>query len=89
MAELTKGQARKKEAMLKSVNGDEKAANAMFEIWMAANAKPAVVEDKVATAIESTMATAFPDGLKLGNKGYSLKRAKGKGASGYTATKIV
>ncbi len=89
MAELNKGQARKLEAFRKSVGGDETAAKAMFKIWMDANAKPTVKEDKVAVDLEEALATAFPDGLKLGNKGYIIKRAKGKAGGGYVATKVV
>jgi len=89
-SELNKGQLRKLNAYRKSVNGDEKAAQAMFKIYMDAQPKhkAAASVDKVAVKIEEALAGLANDKkLNLGRYGYTIKRAKGKGASGFVATR--
>jgi len=81
-----KGQWVKLKSFRKMCKDDEDAAQAMMTIYM--NATPAVVEDKVAIHLEEGLAKLFPAGLNLGVKGYSIKRSKGKGASGFVASKI-
>ena len=86
---LTKGQQRKYGAMLKSVNGDEKAAQQMFQIWMDAQPQkasgPAI--DPVAETLKEIVDKHLPKDIRLGNRGYTIKKAKGKGASGFVALK--
>ncbi len=85
---LTKGQARKLNALRKSV-GDE-LAEEVFAKWLErgavsqAKSKP----DPVAMKIVNALAGFENDPkFKLGNHGYTLRRAKGKGASGFIAYK--
>ena len=85
---LTKGQVRKLNALRKSV-GDDIAENA-FAKWMKIQSKtPKEVRDPVADALVSALANLDHDkSFKLGNKGYVVRRAKGKGASGFVAQKV-
>ena len=87
--DLTKGQLRKLNAMRKSVNGDEKSAQAMFKIYMDAQPKKAKeTVDKVAIKLEEALSGLAGDkSVKLGRYGYTVRRAKGKGASGFVAVK--
>jgi len=84
---LTKGEARKFEALKKSL-GDE-IANEAFAKYLAA--KPAIVADQVdpiAVKLEEAVAAYANDkSFKLGVYGYTIKKAKGKGASGFVAVK--
>jgi len=85
---LTKGQVRKLNALRKSV-GDDIAEDA-FSKWMKTQSKtPKEVRDLVADALVSAL-NQFKDDktFRLGTKGYVVKRAKGKGASGFIAQKI-
>jgi hypothetical protein len=86
---LTKGQIRKLNALRKSVG--EKLGEQTFAKWMKEQsaAKPAVKTDPVADKIMDALAPLAKDAsIKLGNKGYSVKRARGKGASGFVVSKI-
>ena len=87
-SKLTKGQARKLNALRKSV-GDA-LAEEVFGKWLAqqANAPAATKQDAVASKIEEALAGFADDRtFKLGNYGYTIRRARGKGASGFVATK--
>ena len=85
---LTKGQVRKLNALRKSV-GDNIADDA-FGKWMKTQSKtPKEVRDPVADALVAALANLQNDkSLKFGNKGYVVKRARGKGASGFVAQKV-
>ena len=85
---LTKGQVRKLNALRKSV-GDNIAENA-FGKWMKSQSKtPKVVRDPVADALVAALSNLPSDkGFRLGTKGYVVRRAKGKGASGFIAQKV-
>ena len=85
---LTKGQVRKLNALRKSV-GDDIADDA-FGKWMKTQSKtPKEVRDPVADALVAALANLKNDkSLKFGNKGYVVKRARGKGASGFVAQKV-
>ena len=85
---LTKGQVRKLNALRKSV-GDNIAEDA-FGKWMKTQSKtPKEVRDPVAAALVAALANLKnAKSFKLGNKGYVVKRAKGKGASGFVAEKV-
>ena len=86
---LTKGQVRKLNALRKSVGDD--LAEEVFAKWLErevashAKGKPDPVAMKIVEAL-----AGFENDAKfnLGNYGYTLRRAKGKGASGFIAYKI-
>ena len=86
---LTKGQVRKLNALRKSVGDD--LAEEVFTKWLErevtshAKGKPDPVAMKIVEAL-----AGFENDPKfnLGNYGYTLRRAKGKGASGFIAYKI-
>ena len=86
---LTKGQVRKFNALRKSV-GNDIAENA-FGKWMKIQSKtPKEVRDPVAVALVAALSNLQNDkSFKLGNKGYVVRRAKGKGVSGFVAQKVV
>ena len=86
---LTKGQIRKINALRKSV-GDDIAEDA-FGKWMKTQSKtPKEVRDPVADALVAALSNLTSDkSFKLGSKGYVVRRAKGKGASGFVAQKVV
>jgi len=84
---LTKGQARKLGALRRYV-GDELGEEA-FTKWLAQQAA-AVKADPVAQKIKEALAGFAGDkSFSLGNYGYTVRRARGKGASGFAATKNV
>lgn len=86
--DLTKGQLRKLEALRKSVGDD--LAEDVFAKWMKqqASAKPVSRPDPVAEKLVSALAGLEKDtSFRLGNKGYTVRRARGKGASGFIVTK--
>ena len=86
---LTKGQVRKLNALRKSI-GDEIADDA-FGKWMKTQTKtPKEVRDPVADALVAALSNLQNvKSFKLGNKGYIVRRAKGKGVSGFVAQKVV
>jgi len=86
---LTKGQVRKLNALRKSV-GDDIAEDA-FGKWMTTQSMtPKDVRDPVADALVAALSNHISDkSFKLGAKGYVVRRAKGKGASGFVAQKVV
>ena len=84
---LTKGQLRKLNALQKSVGqvlGEE-----VFSKWLAQQAQASASKvDPVAVKIEEALAIfASEKSLNLGVYGYSIRRARGKGATGFVATK--
>lgn len=84
-SKLTKGQLRKLGALRRYV-GDELGEEA-FGKWMAQQAA-AVKVDPVAQKIEQALAVFANDrSFRLGNYGYTVRRARGKGASGFAAPK--
>ena len=85
---LTKGQVRKLNALRKSVGNE--IANDAFGKWMKTQSKtPKEVRDPVADALVAALSNLHNDkSFKLGNKGYVVRRAKGKGASGFVAQKV-
>ena len=86
---LTKGQVRKLNALRKSI-GDDIAEDA-FSKWMKSQTKtPKEVRDPVADALVAALANLKNvKSFRLGNKGYVVRRAKGKGVSGFVASKVV
>ena len=85
---LTKGQIRKLNALRKSV-GDDIAEDA-FTKWLSIQSKtPKEVRDPVADALVAALANLKDDkSFRLGRKGYVVRRARGKGASGFVAQKV-
>ena len=79
--ELNKGQLRKLNSYRKSVGGNEVAAQKMFKIWLSNQPKkssgPEI--DIVAEKLTEVLNKALPSGLRLGNKGYTVKMARGRG----------
>jgi hypothetical protein len=85
---LSKGEIRKLAALRKSLG--ENIANDAFAKWL--ENKPSVVKltDPSALKLEAVLATLANDkGFKLGNYGYTVKKAKGKGANGFVARRNV
>lgn len=83
---LTKGQIRKLSALRKSV-GDE-LGEEVFGKWLAQQAIAAVKPDPVAVKLAAALAEYADDrSFRLGNYGYTVRRARGKGVSGFSVTK--
>ena len=83
---LTKGQIRKLNALRKSVGDD--LANDVFSKWLARQATEAPESDPVAEKIVGALAGMEGDRkFNLGLYGYTVRRAKGKGQSGFVAVK--
>jgi hypothetical protein len=83
---LSKGEIRKLAALRKSL-GDV-IANEAMDKWL--KNKPVVTEkeDPVAIKIEEALGGLSKDKkFKLGNYGYTVRKAKGKGASGFVAVR--
>ena len=86
---LTKGQKRKLNALRTSI-GDKLGSEA-FAKWMKEQAKKAPIEktDPVAEKLLKALNPLVKDkSIKLGNRGYSIRRARGKGAKGFVVGKI-
>ena len=86
--ELTKGQIVKLNALRKSIGDD--LAEDVFAKWMKRQAAAKVVEkaDPVAEKLRAALAPLAKDEtFRLGNQGYTVRRARGKGASGFIVTK--
>jgi len=86
---LTKGQIRKLNALRKSLGND--IAEDAFGKWMKTQTKtPKDVRDPVADALVAALSNLTSNkSFRLGTKGYVVKRAKGKGASGFVAQKVI
>lgn len=85
---LTKGQVRKLNALRKSVGED--LAEDVFGKWLKQqeSATPEDRPDPVAEKLAGTLAKLENDSdFRLGNQGYTVRRARGKGASGFVVTK--
>ena len=84
---LTKGQLRKLTALRRSVG--DKLGEEVFLKWLAQQAVASAANaDPVARKIEEALAGFANDrSFNLGVYGYSIRRARGKGATGFVATK--
>lgn len=85
---LTKGQVRKLNALRKSI-GDDLGEQA-FAKWLKRQSfsKKKETVDPVAKAVERKLSQLVNDkSVRLGNLGYTIRRAKGKGALGFVVTK--
>ena len=87
---LTKAHARKLNALRKSV-GDE-LGEEVFLKWLAQQKKASAARraDPVAEKIVEALAGYAGDrNFRLGNYGYTVRRARGKGVSGFVAVKNI
>ena len=84
---LSKGDLRKLTALRKSLG--DKIADEAFAKWLAEKPEPATsMEDPITTKIEEALAKFSKDkSFNLGLYGYTVRRAKGKGASGFVAVR--
>ena len=83
---LAKGLVRKLNALRKSVGDD--LAEEVFEKWLESRPAPQAKIDPVAAKIAEALAGFKNDPkFKLGNHGYTVRRAKGTGASGFVVFK--
>ncbi len=85
---LAKGQVRKLNALRKSVGED--LAEDVFAKWMKrqSSATPIEKADPVAEKLKGAIAGLEKDqAFRLGNQGYTVRRARGKGASGFIVEK--
>ena len=83
---LTKGQIRKLNALRKSV-GNELGED-VFNKWLAQQAAMKPKPDPIAEKINAALAGFEGDSsFRLGNYGYTIRRARGKGKSGFSITK--
>jgi biotin operon repressor len=82
-----KGQVRKLNALRKSLGN--KIADQTFSKWLKTQTsnKSGGNPDPVATQLERSLKSLASKKINLGNWGYTIKRAKGKGAKGFVATK--
>jgi len=84
---LTKVQSRKLNALRRLVG--DKLGEEAFSKWVKQQAASSAAKaDPVAKKIEEALAGFANDrSFKLGNYGYTVRRARGKGASGFAASK--
>ncbi len=86
---LTKGEARKLNALRKSIG--DKLADDAFSKWLKQKTSAKSVDDvdPVAAKIaEAVKPLAKDKSINLGRYGYSIKRARGKGAKGIVVARI-
>ena len=83
---LTKGQIRKLNSLRKSV-GNELGED-VFNKWLAHQSAVKPKFDPIAEKISAALAGLESDSkFRLGNYGYTVRRARGKGTSGFSITK--
>ena len=83
---LTKGQSRKLNALRKSV-GNELGED-VFSKWLAQQAEIKPKADPIVEMIGAALAGYENDPtFRLGNYGYTIRRARGKGTSGFSISK--
>jgi hypothetical protein len=87
ISKLTKGQVRKLKALRKSLGN--KIADPAFSKWLKTqnSSKSGGKVDLVATQLERSLKSLASKKINLGTWGYTIKRAKGKGAKGFVATR--
>ncbi len=86
--DLTKGQLRKLNALRKAVGDD--LGKEVFAKWFKRQAKAMNIDetDPVAEKLTAALSKLEKDStFRLGNKGYTVRRARGQGASGFIVTK--
>ena len=87
ISNLTKGQVRKLKALRKSLGN--KIADPAFSKWLETQNpnKSGGKTDPVAEKLEGSLKSLSSKKINLGTLGYTIKRAKGKGAKGFVATR--
>ena len=87
ISKLTKGQVRKLKALRKSLG--PKIADPAFYEWLKTqtSSKSGGEPDPVAEKLERSLKSLSSKKINLGTWGYTIKRAKGKGAKGFVATR--
>ena len=87
MSKLTKGQVRKLKSLRKSLGN--KIADPAFSKWLKTqtSSKSGGKTDFVAEKLERSLKSLSSKKINLGTWGYTIKRAKGKGAKGFVATR--
>ena len=87
ISKLTKGQVRKLNALRKSLGN--KIADPAFSKWLKTQNpnKSGGKADPVAKQLERSLKSLASKKINLGTWGYTIKRAKGKGAKGFVATR--
>ena len=87
MSKLTKGQVQKLNALRKSLGN--KIADPAFSKWLKTQNpnKSGGKTDPVAEKLEGSLKSLSSKKINLGTWGYTIKRAKGKGAKGFVATR--
>ena len=84
---LTKGQVRKLKALRKSLGN--KIADPAFSKWLKTHKsnKSGGKTDPVAEKLERSLKSLSSKKINLGTWGYTIKRAKGRGAKNFVATR--
>ena len=85
---LKKGEIVKLNALRKSLGDD--LADGVFAKWLKrqTSATPAAKADPVAEKLKGALVGLVKDAdFRLGNQGYTVRRARGKGASGFVVEK--
>ena len=86
--ELTKGQLRKLNALRKSVgHGIGEQAFAKWLKQQSSSKQKEKIDFVAQKIMQSLSVLAMDKNIRLGNLGYTIRRAKGKGASGFVVTK--
>ena len=87
VSKLTKGQVRKLKALRKSLGN--KIADPAFSKWLKTqtSSKSGGKTDPVTEKLERSLKSLSSKKINLGTWGYTIKRAKGKGAKGFVATR--
>ena len=86
ISKLTKGQVRKLKALRKSLG--PKIADPAFSKWLKIqNPNKSEKPDPVALKLEGSLKPLASKKINLGTYGYTIKRAKGKGAKGIVVTR--
>lgn len=86
---LSKGHQRKLTALRKSLG--KEIADRAFQEWQKqqASATSSITNDPVAIKLRRALRSLVTDkSINLGNNGYSVRRAKGKGARGFVVERI-
>ena len=87
ISKLTKGQVRKLNALRKSLGPN--IADPAFSKWLKTHKSNKYGEqtDPVALKLEGSLKSLSSKKINLGTWGYTIKRAKGKGAKGFVTTR--
>ena len=87
ISKLTKGQVRKLNAFRKFLGN--KITDSAFSKWLKTQNphKSGGKPDPVALKLEGSLKSLASKKINLGTWGYTIKRAKGKGAKGFVATR--